>query len=329
MNSSNSSPFLLQGTYFSGEISFLSDFDLESTLFCGQAFRWQRFFRNSEIIYAGVLDEAVVWVHAISPKRIRFDSTKATLYFRPCNEFLEHYFGKNDQPKDFLPAHFEEKYPHLSLIFNEFGGLHLLRQPLYETLISFMCAQGVGITLIRRQVSRLADLSGQTLQNADFVASRFPTPSQLASFTLHKITYCTNNNRIRAKNILAISQAIAEGRLNLDYYENLSRSPIRLKKEHYHQLREDLLRFDGIGEKIADCVCLFGLGAWHAFPIDTHVRQFMIEWFGIRMKGKTISAKNYAKIQKKAWKELGENAGYLSQILFHYWRTKIRGLGVE
>ena len=38
------------------------------------------------------------------------------------------------------------------------------------------------------------------------------------------------------------------------------------------QLLEILQQVPGVGVKVADCVCLFGLHKLDAFPIDTHIR---------------------------------------------------------
>ena len=41
----------------------------------------------------------------------------------------------------------------------------------------------------------------------------------------------------------------------------------------YRKAREELCGLFGVGEKVADCVCLFALHHLQAFPIDTHIRQ--------------------------------------------------------
>ena len=41
----------------------------------------------------------------------------------------------------------------------------------------------------------------------------------------------------------------------------------------YKKAKEELLKLYGVGEKVADCICLFGLHKMEAFPIDTHIRQ--------------------------------------------------------
>ena len=41
----------------------------------------------------------------------------------------------------------------------------------------------------------------------------------------------------------------------------------------YPEAREELLKLYGVGEKVADCICLFALHQMEAFPVDTHIRQ--------------------------------------------------------
>lgn len=41
----------------------------------------------------------------------------------------------------------------------------------------------------------------------------------------------------------------------------------------YEEARQELLKLYGVGEKVADCICLFALHKLEAFPIDTHIRQ--------------------------------------------------------
>lgn len=40
-----------------------------------------------------------------------------------------------------------------------------------------------------------------------------------------------------------------------------------------------LLERKGIGKKVANCICLFGLHHVEAFPIDTHVKQLLAEHY--------------------------------------------------
>ncbi len=41
-------------------------------------------------------------------------------------------------------------------------------------------------------------------------------------------------------------------------------------QQSYRQAHEKLLELQGVGPKVADCVCLMGLGWGGAVPVDTH-----------------------------------------------------------
>ena len=45
----------------------------------------------------------------------------------------------------------------------------------------------------------------------------------------------------------------------------------------YKEAKNELLKLYGVGEKVADCICLFGLHHLQAFPVDTHIKQVLEE----------------------------------------------------
>lgn len=47
----------------------------------------------------------------------------------------------------------------------------------------------------------------------------------------------------------------------------------------YDEAMENLLTRKGIGKKVANCICLFGLHHVDAFPIDTHVKQLLDKYY--------------------------------------------------
>ena len=61
-------------------------------------------------------------------------------------------------------------------------------------------------------------------------------------------------------------------RMTPDWLDNL-------KKMSYDEAMAELLKRKGIGKKVADCICLFGLHHVDAFPIDTHVKQLLNEYY--------------------------------------------------
>ena len=47
----------------------------------------------------------------------------------------------------------------------------------------------------------------------------------------------------------------------------------------YRKAKNELLQLFGVGEKVADCICLFALHHLQSFPIDTHIRQVLDEHY--------------------------------------------------
>ena len=52
-----------------------------------------------------------------------------------------------------------------------------------------------------------------------------------------------------------------------------------LRAADYHTAHGMLTAEFGIGRKVADCVCLFGLHHVEAFPVDTHVKQIVNAYY--------------------------------------------------
>ena len=89
-----------------------------------------------------------------------------------------------------------------------------------------------------------------------------------------------------------------------------------LRQMHYSDARACLLEITGVGVKVADCVCLMGLGMNQVVPIDTH----MYKLFASRYKcGKKASiSKSYELISCHFRDLWGNFAGWAQSILFSY-----------
>ena len=81
------------------------------------------------------------------------------------------------------------------------------------------------------------------------------------------------------------------------------------------ELRRALMRFPGVGPKVADCVALFGFHDSGAFPVDTWIEKVYREDFGGKEKDREKIAAYFAE-------RFGENGGYIQQYLFYYKRGR-------
>ena len=90
----------------------------------------------------------------------------------------------------------------------------------------------------------------------------FPTPQSILE-NQDKLDQCKLG--YRKDIIIGLCQDIVDGWLDL--YE--------LSQMSYEDAKEYLMQFNGIGPKVADCICLYGLHHTQAFPIDTHIEQIL------------------------------------------------------
>jgi N-glycosylase/DNA lyase len=122
-------------TGYTATLSLSSPLNLHDTLFCGQAFRWQALAPQHPFYdYIAVVHDTIL---ALGLRGSLSDQLDAV----------------------FSPS-FRRRYPHVVQGASAYFGLRLLRQAPFETLISFMCAQGIGIALIRRQILQLSQEFG-------------------------------------------------------------------------------------------------------------------------------------------------------------------------
>ena len=69
----------------------------------------------------------------------------------------------------------------------------------------------------------------------------------------------------RSKYVVRAAKAVASSEVDLEWIGSLN----------YQKARTELLKLFGVGEKVADCICLFALHHLDAFPVDTHIRQVL------------------------------------------------------
>lgn len=296
--------------------------DIKGSLFSGQSFRWD-YFQDSKQKYCGVIGDNLFIVEHTKNDRYIVRTTRKFSSDKAFHEFISWYFSLDIDPKDLFPAGFSEQYPGIWRLIEPYMDIKVLRQNAFETLVTFMCAQGLGMSIIRKQVSYLTREYGKkhtvNVDGKPFTYNSFPSPETLAGIAPDSLKLCTNNNCIRATNIIKAAYSVATGKLDLEALKD--------PKMPLETARERLSAHSGIGNKIADCVLLFGLQRFSAFPIDTHVRQYLAAWFSIDKALQSLTQKNYLFLQEEVSRILNpELAGIAGHILFHSWRKEVKHL---
>ena len=157
----------------------------------------------------------------------------------------------------------------------QFGsGIRILRQDLWEVIISFIISQNNNIPRIKKSIQMLCD---------EF-DGRFPTNDELLQMDLSNKGLGYREEYIR--NICSCSI------FDFGMLEGLT----------YEQSNEVLMSFKGIGEKVANCILLFGLHYLDAFPVDTHIRKIIDREYSGELPD---------------W-AFGKYAGLFQQYLFYY-----------
>ncbi len=141
-------------------------------------------------------------------------------------------------------------------------GIRILQQDLWEMIISFLISQQNNITRIKKCIENISREFGKgRISSTGSEYYSFPSAEALAEATEEQLKEC--NLGYRGKYVLDTARKVASGEFSLD----------RLYDMKYNAARKELLSLYGVGEKVADCICLFGLHQLDAFPVDTHIRQ--------------------------------------------------------
>lgn len=151
----------------------------------------------------------------------------------------------------------------------EYGkGIRILRQDFFEIMISFILSQNKNIPAIKSAVEALSKKYGSPLEGileGENSYYAFPTPEQLVKATREELRELKVG--YRDEYILQASRAVVSGQLDIDKIRSLS----------YEEAFKALRGIHGIGEKVANCICLYGLHHIEVFPIDVWIKRILEE----------------------------------------------------
>ena len=168
-------------------------------------------------------------------------------------------------------------------------GLRVLNQPVWEALIAFILSANNNVSRIRQLVERLIVQVGGN--------EGFPSAEQLSAVSETELREMGCG--YRAPYLIRTACMIKEG-FPLEALRTMS----------YGEAHRMLITLPGVGDKVADCVQLFGLGHSEAFPVDVWVERLMKNWF-------MPDARTKKEICERAHKMFGRYAGLVQQSLFH------------
>lgn len=225
------------------------DFNLDETLDCGQAFRWEKVSSDYDITYKGYFIDKYLIISQKGEKIIFHDTTSEEFE----NIWIEYFDLNTDYSKIKMQLSSDET---LKKACEFAGGIRLLKQDLWEMLISFIISQNNNIPRIKGIISRLTEHYGH-----------FPTTIELSTETPESLGFLRAG--FRAKYIVDAAQKVSSGKISL---KELEQMPIE-------DARKTLMTIKGVGPKVAECVLLFGMYRTEAFPVDVWIKRVMEKYY--------------------------------------------------
>ena len=252
--------------------------DPVKTFECGQCFRWNA---DDSGVYTGIVGNSVYKVF----------SEDGNTYISGDIADADELYAYFDLASDYSPAEDFSRYSSFLAGCIEYGrGIRLLRQDPWEASCSFVISQCNNIPRIKKIVETLCSNFGEEIGGAYY---SFPGAEKIASLSEKDLEVLRSG--YRAEYILNTARAVCDG--TLDFEE--------LKSIPYKDAKKKLLSVRGIGEKVANCILLFGLGHIEAFPVDTWMKKALKAYFPENFDPAVF----------------GDYAGLIQQYIFYYSRS--------
>ena len=286
----------------------LEELHLEHTLICGQTFRWH-------------LDAEGWWSCLLPVTRedgrredvlIRVRRASETVSYEALHPdalaIIRDYF-RLDVDLATLAREFLTADQFIGAAIRNFPGLRVLRQDPVECLFSFICTAASPLHRIRRGIAGLCRTYGKFYGEVAGVSHfSFPEVEALAEASVAEMR--TLGLGYRARYIQGAAQQV----LTLGGAAWLR----GLRQAAYPEAKTALRALPGVGEKIADCVCLFSLDKDEAIPVDTHIRRIALRDYVDAPATRSLTPAAYAQIGDLLRALFGPRAGWAQQFLFFH-----------
>jgi N-glycosylase/DNA lyase len=273
--------------------------DIDLSLNSGQYFLWEKKKKS----WYGIYGETILKITEKEDKKLyEFDS------FPECDNWQNNIFRQDDNYDEIIYEISQKEK--IRKIVQKYPGLRILRQKPIQCIFSFLCSSNNNIPRIRLMLRNLSKKFGKKIVFDDMDFYTFPDLKSLYNASHQDLLSCGLG--YRAQFVSNAAKYISDKQINLEF----------LKKIKYDCAKEELLKLNGVGEKIADCILLFSFDKLEAFPIDIWIIKFLcqnlkhITKTEINLNSK-ISPSQYKKISKEIRNHYGKYSGYVQQYIYY------------
>ncbi len=146
-------------------------------------------------------------------------------------------------------------------------GIRILKQDPFEATVSFIISQNKNIPAIKNCIEAICERYGERkyCKKCDREYTTFPSPLVLAQAKREDLR--TLKTGYRDEYIIRAAQAIVQGEVNFE----------EMKKCSYEESITRLKTIHGVGEKVANCISLYGLHHIEGFPVDVWILRVLKE----------------------------------------------------
>ncbi len=269
-------------------------FDLDKILY-GQCFRWKKDVDGN---FIGVIDNNV----------IKIWQKKNYIYFygldnNDLDKKIYDYFDLQTNYKEIIETvQNKKKNRLLDEIITYSKGTRILNQSIFEILISYIFSTSNNIPRIEGSIEKLSMLYGNKLVFEGKEYYTFPTLNQLKNVAKQdyrekiKIGY-------RDEYVYDTVQRLVSNEFDLYVISKLDSNIAR----------NELIKLNGVGPKVANCVLLFSMRKKDVFPIDTWIQKVM----EVYSNNNKISKKEIENIVQK---DFGKYSGIFNHYMFYWGR---------
>ena len=271
------------------KVNDVQNFNLRDIFECGHCFRWNETDDNT---YIGIAFGKVIEVKVIEKDLYIYNATKEEVE----NIWIDYF----DLTRDYGIIKEELSKDPLLAEAIEFGeGIRLLKQDPFELIISFIISANNRIPMIKRAIDRISQRWGEKIEYKGNIYYTFPTIDRLRNATEEELKDCGVG--FRGKYIKATVETLDDNMIN---------EMLNSNDDQCHKL---LQKLSGIGPKVADCIMLFSMEKYSAFPVDVWVKRAMQHFY-------LAPDVSLPKIREFARDKFGKYAGFAQQYLFYYAR---------
>lgn len=294
----------------------IEQFNPEHILECGQVFRYKK---TNECYTICSLDKFAKIVPKFENQNPNCNQKKLIGYeiITKDVDYFENYFDlktdytliKQNALKIFENNSISVNKDFLKLAIDFGFGIRILKQNYLEAIISFVISQNNNISRIQSLIEKLCSSYGTKID--DYFA--FPTLNQLLKIT--KQDFEDMGMGYRSQYLINTIQYLS----NFDF-DNFSILTLEEKEK-------SILSIKGIGQKVCDCILLFGFYQMKVFPVDTWIEKVYVEYFSNLQNNKILqkNEKNTEKLLKNIKKnQKNEKNQSKNEKLKNYDRLKIR-----